>query len=173
MSIKNRFNSGVMGKYSNLLNFIFAVVLSSLAYYLSTELWIFAWLAPLPLCIYALETSVILTMCAGFITHFIGASNPQAVLPSEIFLFETFVNAVAFTMMLCIFRYITIKRKWWTANFVFASGFTAYEFITSLYSPNGTVASLAYTQASNLPVIQIASITGIWGMPLIHTGSGS
>lgn len=50
---------------------------------------------------------------------------------------------------------------------MFASGWAAYEFIISLHSPAGTFGSIAYSQVSNLPLIQIASVTGVWGISFI------
>jgi apolipoprotein N-acyltransferase len=77
------------------------------------------------------------------------------------------INAIIFTILLVLFRYMAIKKKHWAWSFVFASGWTTFEFITSLDSPAGTFDSIAYTQVFNLPLIQIASITGIWGITFL------
>lgn len=160
--------------YSNRLRFILAVTLSSLAYYYSTgfhNVWILTWLAPLPVCIYALKASVISTACAGYFAFFIGASNPLVQMYGsflfKILLYANIENAAAFAIALSIFRYMAIRTKHWAASFIFASALAAFEFVTSLDSPDGVIGSIAYTQIANLPVIQVASITGIWGITFL------
>jgi apolipoprotein N-acyltransferase len=143
------------------------IILSASAYYLSTEYWILSWIAPLLLCFYVLKVSLFTTFCTGLFSHFIGASNPHAVLPIVVYWPLIAINAIAFASILTAFRHFAIRRKSWVASLVFASGWTAYEFIASLYSPHGAVDSIAYTQISNLLIIQIASITGIWGITFI------
>src|SRR4029077_12800792 len=43
----------------------------------------------------------------------------------------------------------------------------AYEYLTAIASPHSTWGNLAYTQMNCLPIIQIASITGLWGISFI------
>ena len=40
----------------------------------------------------------------------------------------------------------------------------AYEYINTVLSPHSTFGSLAYSQMDFLPLLQLASITGIWGI---------
>ncbi|MEN6412672.1 MAG: nitrilase-related carbon-nitrogen hydrolase [Veillonellales bacterium] len=119
------------------------------------------------LCIYSLRKSMFLTFVVGFVSYMLGAANPHAVLP--IFMYWPFItlNAIAVASVLVVFRLIADKWKGWNTSVIFASGLTAQEFIFSLFSPHGTVSSIAYTQISNLPIIQIASITGIWGITFL------
>lgn len=55
----------------------------------------------------------------------------------------------------------------WLAVLVLPSVVTAYELLDSLVSPNGTFWSLAYSQADFLAALQIASVTGIWGIVFV------
>ena len=41
------------------------------------------------------------------------------------------------------------------------------EYLTAIASPHSTFGNLAYTQMNCLPVIQIASVTGIWGISFV------
>ncbi|MBP2625791.1 MAG: Nitrilase/cyanide hydratase and apolipoprotein N-acyltransferase [Firmicutes bacterium] len=152
---------------SSLLHCILTIALSALSFYLSTEYWCFAWIALLLLCIYALRRSLVLTFLVGFFSCLFGSANPHAVLPIIIYWPLIILNAGAVASVLVIFHYIGNKWENWSASLVFASGLTAQEFIFSLCSPHGTVSSIAYTQVSNLPIIQIASITGIWGITFL------
>lgn len=154
-------------RYSNLLQAVLTVTFSAMMYYFSSEHWILTWLAPIPLCIYALEATLFSTIFAGFSAYIIGTLNPNAVLPMQVYYYVNIVNGIVFAILLSIFRYVTIRYKHWTTSLIFASGWTSYECITSYFSPNGTVASFAYTQTDNLAIIQIASVTGILGITFI------
>jgi apolipoprotein N-acyltransferase len=58
------------------------------------------------------------------------------------------------------------------AVFAFPAAWTALEFAASA-SPHGTSLSLAYTQAGLLPLVQVASVTGAWGITFALTLGGS
>jgi apolipoprotein N-acyltransferase len=53
------------------------------------------------------------------------------------------------------------------ASLALPSYWVAYEYLTETGSPHGTFGNLGYTQMNCLPLIQIASITGIWGISFI------
>lgn len=146
---------------------IFTIMLSALSFYLSTEYWFFSWIALLLLCLYALKGSSFFTFLAGFFSYLLGSSNPHAVLPLIVYWPLILINATLFASVLAIFRHIAVRWKGRDTSFIFACGLTAQEFIVSLYSPHGTVHSIAYAQIANLPIVQIASITGIWGITFL------
>lgn len=155
--------------------FVLTVALSSAAYHYSLvndSLWALMWLAPLPLCLYALAAPAVAAVCAGFTAVFIGfsaflagAGYPAALVKA--LLWENAVRAIAFTAALAAFRYSAGRGGLWAPCLLFAGGITAYEFLASLVSRGGTVASIAYTQTTNLPVVQIASLTGLWGITFL------
>ena len=162
-------------KHIHLLLFISAVVLSSITYNFSAMFynhWAFIWVAPLPLLIYALRASAAETVCAGLLGRLCGNIFSlivcfHSMLPFQIFLFAYMGETIVFVSLLSLFRYTALQNKHWVWSFAFASGWTAYEFIKSLNSPDGAIISIAYTQTTNLPVIQIAFITGIWGITFL------
>jgi apolipoprotein N-acyltransferase len=53
------------------------------------------------------------------------------------------------------------------STLVFPLAMTALEYLNSLVQSFGTWGATAYTQVDNLPLIQIASITGIWGITFL------
>jgi apolipoprotein N-acyltransferase len=53
------------------------------------------------------------------------------------------------------------------ATLVFPMAFTAIRFAMSFRPGHGTYGSLAYTQYGNLPLMQLASVTGIWGIAFL------
>jgi apolipoprotein N-acyltransferase len=68
-----------------------------------------------------------------------------------------------------------------TATLSFPLAWTAVEYVSSLFNPFGTWASVAYTQFYVLSILQTASLTGLWGIvfllawfaPVAFTVSGS
>ena len=60
----------------------------------------------------------------------------------------------------------------WT-TLVFPLAYTTVEYVFSLVNPYGTWTFLGYTQFGNLPLMQIVSITGIFGITFLITWFGS
>ena len=166
-SVESLLSCRPLSKLGILTKLILIASLSGILFYFSVEYWMLTWLAPIPLCIYVLETDVVLAIGAGFMAYTIGALHPSAVLPWRIYSETIIANGAAFSIALSLFRDVTIRFKHWSTSFIFAGCWTVYEFITSAFSSHGTVGSIAYTQAENLPVIQIASITGIAGVTFL------
>lgn len=57
------------------------------------------------------------------------------------------------------------------ATLIFPATYVATEYIAGLFY--GTWNSLAYTQAGNLPLLQIMSVTGLWGVTFLIAWFGS
>lgn len=74
------------------------------------------------------------------------------------------VPALAFGLAVALFRACVRRGQLWQASLAFPAAWAAYEYLSSLVSPHGTFGSLAYSQMDVLPLIQIASVTGIWGI---------
>jgi apolipoprotein N-acyltransferase len=68
---------------------------------------------------------------------------------------------------------VLVTRRFLKSNSLFSAalGFpvlwVTYEYLTAVLSPHSTFGNLAYSQMNCLPFIQIASITGIWGISFI------
>jgi apolipoprotein N-acyltransferase len=61
-------------------------------------------------------------------------------------------------------RLMARRVQGFLATLIFPVAVTAMQFFSSFRPDNGTYGSLAYTQFGNLPLIQLASVTGIWGI---------
>jgi len=55
------------------------------------------------------------------------------------------------------------------ATLVFPLMWTTLEYVNSLANPLGSWGALAYTQYGNLPLVQIVSVTGLWGLAFLIT----
>ena len=69
-------------------------------------------------------------------------------------------------LALCVllFRRLALQGRVLSAAFAVPALWVAAEYLGSLTSPHGTFGNIAYTQMNALPVIQIAAVTGIWGI---------
>ncbi|MDF2875963.1 MAG: Nitrilase/cyanide hydratase and apolipoprotein N-acyltransferase [Sporomusa sp.] len=147
-----------------------AASLSAVLFFYSTgfnDNWLLTWLAPLPVCLYALQVHAGKAALAAFPAYVLGAMNQFGYLPPLLFAGTTVLNAVIFTASVLLFRTLVQEKHQTFAPFAFAAFWTSYEFVRSLFSSFGTFESLAYTQVFNLPVIQLASLTGIWGITFL------
>jgi apolipoprotein N-acyltransferase len=72
--------------------------------------------------------------------------------------------AVIFGIAVHLFRVFIRKGAVWRASFAFPAAWVAYEFLYALTSPHSTFGNLGYSQMNFLPVLQMASLAGIWGI---------
>ncbi|MEI6264856.1 MAG: nitrilase-related carbon-nitrogen hydrolase [Sphingobacteriia bacterium] len=70
-------------------------------------------------------------------------------------------------------RLFYLKRPNFIATLFFPLMYTSIDFINSLVNPFGTTGVLGYAQLGFLPIAQLASITGMWGITFIITWFGS
>lgn len=156
---------------NNLASPFFIACLSAILFYFSTgfyDYWLLTWLAPLPICLYALQSRAVETALASFIAFALGAMNQFGYLPLPLFAGTTALSATAFALSVLLFRALAARAgNQAYAPLAFAAAWTAFEFIRSHFSSLGTFESLAYTQVLNLPIIQLASLAGIWGISFL------
>ncbi len=55
----------------------------------------------------------------------------------------------------------------WRQPGALPTAWVAIEYISSLLSPHGTFGSIGYTQMDALAIIQVAAVTGIWGIGFV------
>ncbi|NKB68582.1 MAG: hypothetical protein GKR89_16085 [Candidatus Latescibacteria bacterium] len=61
----------------------------------------------------------------------------------------------------------------WAASLVFPLAFTGLEYLAVGSAEWGSFGSLAYTQYSNLALVQVVSLTGLWGLTFLITWGAS
>lgn len=153
-----------------------AVFASGILYFYATGLNGFGMLmfiAPIPILILANRSSVRLTFIASFLAYALGGLNIVGYLnmlaPAPLVAVFILLPSFVFAGSIVAARAAVLRTKPWLAAFVFPAVWMTYEFLLSLVSPNGTAGSIAYTQTDFLPLIQVASLTGIWGITFILT----
>jgi apolipoprotein N-acyltransferase len=152
------------------------VAVSAVCYYFSVglgELWPAAWIAPVPLLVLALRTPWYICAPAAFVAFFAGSLNAFEYLATVLPLTAA-AGALALSAAICAASIaaarLTARRlPHGIAVFAFPAAWTSLELLVSLSSPHGTIHSIGYSQTDVLPLLQIASVTGIWGIVFVLT----
>jgi apolipoprotein N-acyltransferase len=135
------------------------------------EIPLAAWLAPLFLLRFV-RTQRPLT---GFLLAWLVRFAVVAVFPSGLIL----LSGIGYYLIVLILaglsmlpyladRLITPRLSGLGATLVFPVAFTTFEYLSS-FSSSGTINSIANTQYGNLPLLQVVSVTGIWGITFLIT----
>ena len=154
-----------------------ALVVSAAATYLATGLhpiWWLMWLAPIPILLASTRLPGRMTFLAAFASWFIGGLNMwtyyHAILemPLPVIAIVLVGSALLFALAVLAFRRAR-RASVWRAAFIFPAFWVSLEFLSAAFSPHGTAGNIGYTQMNFLPALQIASITGIWGISFCIT----
>jgi apolipoprotein N-acyltransferase len=153
-----------------------ALCASALLIWLGTGLdpvWPLTWLAPLPVLLFALNASAWraalvagLAMCCGLLNLWSLLHGALGIPVSG--LVRAYLTAsVVFALATLLFRALAYRRAYWSALVALPACWVAFEWLSNLVTPHGTGGSLAYSQLRFLPFLQLASITGPWGMSFL------
>jgi apolipoprotein N-acyltransferase len=147
---------------------------SALCYYVSIglgEFWPAAWVAPIPLLVLALQAPWYICGPAALVAYFAGSLNLftylTGVLPVSVVLIALLLSAAVCGASIVIAWFAVRRLPHGVAVLAFPAAWTSLEFLISLSSPHGTVHSIGYSQTDVLPLVQIASVTGIWGVVFV------
>jgi apolipoprotein N-acyltransferase len=147
--------------------------LAGAAYYFGTGLeaiGALAWIAPLPVLIMAFKLGVgqaaFLSLGAALLGNLNMVSYLATIIPKPVLAVILVIPALAYTGSVLLARCAVRRLSPVVSALVFPLAWTSYEYLLSMVSPHGTAGSLAYTQSSLL-LIQVASITGIWGITFV------
>lgn len=91
----------------------------------------------------------------------------RGILPAVPILGFALLLAAAFAGVTATVLLVARRLGPFAGTVAFPSLWVAVEFAVARWSPHGTVASLAYTQADLIPLIQVASVTGLSGITFI------
>ncbi len=156
-------------KYSIIPVILFSAALYYFSTGLSGDYWFLLWIAPVPLLIYGFYNTKAAAFFAALIAIVLSKINIFFFLSNQIFFPAIAVIMIFFWALIfaCIFllnKILISKIKNPLRILIFPVLTMVVEFIMSITFPDGTWGSLAYTQANNVILIQIASITGIYGI---------
>jgi apolipoprotein N-acyltransferase len=164
-------------KVRNGILIVACIIFSGLCWYTSNGLygdfWYLLWLAPIPILLISFKYTAKTIFFISFISYLIGRLSWFSYLVTVATLIPAIVFTIAlplvFALIMIITRTAIIKTNSRYAIFAFPVFFTAFEWLLIKFSPDGTAATIAYSQLNFLPLIQIASITGILGITFMVT----
>src|ERR1700761_4385702 len=137
-----------------------------------TPWWPLTWFAPLPLLWYALRSrwwSTAIVSVLGFLIgsiNFLGYFLAQGMSVGA--WFGTYVSlALMGAAGVLLFRWLVRRGAVWIATLALPALWVTVDWLRFWYTPHGTSADLAYTQLEFLPFLQLASVTGPWGMSFL------
>jgi apolipoprotein N-acyltransferase len=136
-------------------------------------IWWALWLAPIPVLAIAPRLHGSAAFLLGSAAWLIGEMNQwnyvrhEIELPPQITILYFVVPAVVFGFGVVFVRSFIRRGSLILAAVAFPVYWVTYEYLTAIASPHSTWGNLAYTQMNCVPVIQIASITGLWGISFI------
>ena len=126
-----------------------------------------AWLAPVFLLHFTQGAQPVNGILWVWISLFFALSVANRdVIPLQGAAFFAVVAAMATTMTLPFIsdRLLAPQLSVFLSTLVFPITWIALEFLASRFNPYGSWGALGYTQYGNLPLMQLASVTGIWGI---------
>lgn len=150
-----------------------AVALSALGWWFGSGLapqWWLTWLAPLPVLLLAPRVRRRWAALAAFAAYGLGGLNQWSYLHGYIGLpMSTIVPSVTgpgVMLALCalLFRRLLRRDRSLAAALAVPALWVTIEYINTQLSPHGTFGSIAYTQMDALAILQLAALTGLWGI---------
>ena len=136
--------------------------------------WPLMWIAPIPVLLLAAETtswriaagSAALSMLVGSLTMFYYLHLVLRA-PLMAWLIPFLIASLVFAGGVLLFRCLLHRGAVFSAVIALPASWTVCEYLASFAPANGTAGSLAYTQERFLPILQIASVTGPWGITFL------
>src|SRR5207253_7528518 len=131
--------------------------------------WPMAWLFPLPVLAFAYRAPARATIVVAIGAWIVGSIGWAVFLrgalrvPIPIVAMLLLVPGVLFAGVVLLSRALLHRGAPWSAALAVPAAWTTGEVLTAVTSPHGTAGSFAYSQADVLPVVQLASVTGLFG----------
>ena len=133
-----------------------------------TPVWMLLWLAPIPILWLSPSISAWQAFFVAAAAYMLGGFNiwfyMTIVAPMWVALLNAFVPACLFAAAVVLFRNRAVHGRLWQAVLIVPAFWVTYEYVTSLLSIHGTIGNIGYSQLNFLPILQLAAVTGIWGI---------
>lgn len=136
-------------------------------------LWPLMWLAMTPVLWYALHNSRLNAAIVAASSMLLGGLSMwhyfHKVLgaPASVWIIVYSIVALVFAAAVLLFRSLMRRGRIWSALLTLPAIWVSTEYVRNLWTPHGSAGSLAYTQLKFLPFLQLASVTGPWGMTFL------
>lgn len=150
-----------------------ATALSALCWWFGSGVhpqWWLTWLAPLPVLWLAPRVRAHGAALAAFVAYSAGACSlwpylhTYIGLPLAVEVYAIGLPGVMLLLCVLLFRRLLLRGHALAAALAVPATWVAIEYVNNLLSPHATFFNIGYTQMDALAVIQIAAVTGIWGV---------
>jgi len=130
--------------------------------------WWATWLAPIPVLVVAARQSARGAWISAFVAFFVGGLTwwhyfSVLELPAAVRVMAFFGPPLVFAFAVGLARSLMLHGQRFAAMLALPVVWVVFDYLQSL-GANGTAINLSYSQMNFLPVLQIASVTGIWGI---------
>jgi apolipoprotein N-acyltransferase len=161
--------------YNTLLVIVAGLASAGLLYFGTGlhPIWWTLWMAPVPILAIAPRLHGVAAFLLGSIAWLLGEMNQWnylrrvVELPPHIIIAFFATGGVVFGLGVLFTRSFLRRGSLFLAAFAFPVYWVSCEYLNALASPHSTWGNLAYTQMDFLPLIQIASVTGLWGISFV------
>src|SRR5271170_2180616 len=152
---------------------VLAIVATAAMFYFGDGLepwWPLMWFAPLPVLLYALRSKWWTAAATAVAAMLLGSLNMWSYftktlgMPGSVWVAIFFAASVVFAAGTLLFRALVLRGAVWSGILALPALWVTGEYVRNVTSPHGSAGSLAYSQLKFLPFLQLASITGPWGM---------
>src|ERR1700724_3051709 len=153
-----------------------AILASAAMFYFGNGLeprWPLMWFAPLPVLLFALRSTwwasaavavaVVMLSNLSMWSYFTRTVGLPASAWAGIYLPGSILLAAA----VLLFRVLVLRGEVWSGLLALPAAWVTGEYLRNVISPHGSAGSFAYSQLKFLPFLQLASITGPWGMSFV------
>lgn len=153
-----------------------ALVASAVLFYFGSGLSpvpALSWIAPLPVFLLAQRASAMVAAGVGFVAYLLGTANSwdyyahSRDVPLLAGLTIAIGGAVAFGLVVVVFRSLLLRGRALLAAIAAPAVWTGILYLVSVLSPKGVMGTMAWTQADVPVVLQVASVTGFWGVEFL------
>jgi apolipoprotein N-acyltransferase len=162
--------------YRRLVEVLLAVVATAAMFYFGhglEPLWPLVWFAPLPILLFALRSQWWAAAVAAVAAIMLGDLNMWSYftktlgMPGFAWVGVFLPLGVAFAAGVLLFRALVLRGALWSGLLALPAVWVTTEYLRNVTWPHGSAGSLAYSQLKFLPFLQLASITGPWGMSFV------
>jgi len=163
-------------RYRQAVNALLAIVAAAVMFYFGNGLdpwWHLMWFAPLPVLLFALRSKWWATAVTAAAAMMLGSLNMWNYLihtlgaPRYAWAVIFLIMSVIFVAGVLLFRGLVLRGALWSGLLAIPALWVTSEYVRNVTSPHGSAGSLAYSQLKFLPLLQLASITGPWGMTFV------
>jgi apolipoprotein N-acyltransferase len=135
--------------------------------------WPLMWFAPLPVLLFALRSKWWAAAVTAAAVMMLGSLNMWSYLtktlraPGSAWVGIFLAAGVVFAAGVLLFRALVLRGAVWSGLLALPTVWVTSEYVRNVTTPHGSAGSLAYSQLKFLPFLQLASITGPWGMSFV------